>query len=72
MREGDVITITIKKNSANGNFYKIFEYDWLKYVGYDDEDLKKDELLLVFKAERSEKKKLPYIGFGRPVEQVKK
>ena len=69
MHEGDTITFALKKNSANGNFQKVFEQDWLRYMGFTEDDLQKDELLLVVKAEVSPTKKLKYLGFGKPIKK---
>jgi hypothetical protein len=41
-------------------------------MGFTDKELGQDELLLVVKAEVSEKKKIPYLGFGRPIKNKEK
>jgi len=69
MREGDIQTITIRKNKENGSFLKTFEREWLLYVGFSEKEVDADEITIVVKADRSEHKKLKFIGFGKPVEK---
>jgi hypothetical protein len=71
MQIGDVKTITIKR-SPSGSFLKILEKEWLEYLGYSQKEIDGDEIAVVFKAEISDRRKIPFIGLGRPVEQVKK
>jgi len=46
--KGDRETITISKNMASGAFLKTMEFDWLRYLGFSEADLKKDAITLVF------------------------
>jgi hypothetical protein len=48
------------------------EKEWLEYLGYSQKEIDGDEIVVVFKAEISDRRKIPFIGLGRPVEQVKK
>lgn len=68
MQIGDVKTITIKR-SPSGSFLKILEKEWLDYLGYSQKEIEGDEIEVVFKAEVSEKKKIPYLGFGKPIKK---
>jgi hypothetical protein len=68
MREGDIQTIKITKNSQ-GAFIKVIEYEWLRYVGFTEKELEQDSLELVMKAEVSEHKKIPYVGMGKPIKK---
>lgn len=67
MQVGDISTITIKKNPANGNFPKVIEREWLEFLGYSQKEIDGEEISLVFKAEVSDRKKLKFIGFGKPI-----
>ena len=69
MQEGDIQTITLKKNKEKGSFLKTFEMDWLVYAGYTEKELEQDEISIVLKADRSEHKKIKFLGFGKPLEK---
>jgi len=69
MHEGDTQTISLRKNTPNTSYIKVFEHDWLRYMGFTDKELEQDELLLVVKAEVSPTKKLKYLGFGKPIKK---
>ena len=66
MHVGDVMTLKLKK-TPSGSFMKVFEQDWLLFIGFTKEDLEKEELDVVFKGEQSAKHGHNYIGFGRPI-----
>jgi len=65
MENGDVQTITIRRNST-GAYVKAIEVDWLRYLGFSDKEIDAGELKLVVKADVSDRKKLKFIGIGRP------
>lgn len=67
METGDVRTIKIPKNST-GAFMKAIELEWLRYLGFSDKEIdgKEAEIVLVIKADISDRKKLKFIGIGRP------
>ena len=65
MESGDIRTIRIPKNSA-GAFIKTVEYEWLRYMGFSEKELEGDEIVLVVKADVSDRKKIKFIGIGRP------
>lgn len=64
MHVGDVTTKAAKK--PNNSFMIILEKDWLEYIGFTEKELAGNEIEIVFKAEISEHKKFPFIGFGKP------
>jgi len=65
MEIGDKQTITIKRN-ATGAYVKAIEVDWLRYMGFSDAEINSGELVVVVKADVSDRKKLKFIGIGRP------
>lgn len=66
MRTGDIQTIKLTKNPS-GSFEKIWEKEWLMHMGFTEKELKdKDEIEIVCKADVSDRKKLPFCGFGKP------
>lgn len=64
MHVGDVTTKAAKK--PNNSFMIILEKDWLEYIGFTEKELSGNEIEIVFKAEISEHKHFPFIGFGKP------
>lgn len=68
METGDKQTITIKRNST-GAYVKSIEVDWLRYMGFTDKEIDSGELVVVVKADISDRKKLKFIGIGRPEAQ---
>jgi hypothetical protein len=64
MNVGDIATVKLKLQS-NGVYVKAIEKEWLKYLGFSDEEIEGGEIELVFKAEISDHKKFNYIGFGK-------
>ena len=69
MHVEDVTTKPVKKNGSS--FIVILEKDWLQYIGFTEKELDGNEIEIVFKAEISEHKKFPYIGFGKPNQSKK-
>ena len=65
MENGDVRTITIKKTDA-GAFVKAIEYEWLRYMGFSEKEIAADEITVIVKADISDRKKLRFIGIGKP------
>lgn len=65
MHVGDTITKKVNK-SISGSFLVVLDRDWLQFCGFTEKELANGEIDIVFKAEVSEHKKIPYIGFGKP------
>jgi hypothetical protein len=65
METGDIRTVVVKKTDA-GAFVKAIEYEWLRYMGFSEKEIAADEITLIFKADISDRKKLKFIGIGRP------
>lgn len=66
MHVGDTITKTVRKYDTS-SYTLILERDWLEHMGFTPEEIASGEIDVVFKAEISANKHIPYIGMGRPV-----
>lgn len=65
METGDIRTIRVKKMES-GAFMKAIEYEWLRYIGFSEKELAEDEITIVIKADVSDRKKIKFIGIGKP------
>lgn len=65
MQNGDIRTIIVKRTEA-GAYMKSIETDWLRYLGFSEKEIDAGEIKLVVKADVSDRKKLKFIGIGRP------
>ena len=64
MHVGDIITKTVKKYDTS-SFTLILERDWLEHMGFTEKELAGGEIDVVFKAEVSANRHIPYVGMGR-------
>jgi hypothetical protein len=64
MHVGDIQSFELKKHPS-GSFIRVFTKEELRFLGFSEKDLDKDELPLVMQADFSKKYKQEFLGFAK-------
>ena len=69
MERNDIQTITLTRKGKSGVYVKAIEVEWLRYLGFTDDEIESDQIKLVIKADFAERRKVPFIGIGKAQNQ---
>ncbi len=70
MERNDIQTITLTRKGKSGVYIKAIEVEWLRYLGFTDDEIDSDQIKLVIKADFAERRKVPFIGIGKAQQKV--